>query len=192
MSVWQVAVWLLPAIGIPALITAAVLYPAIVLPILRSIANLFGWVLSYRAGCALIAAVAVGFAVDYWRHQHDDAVFAKRTAEFEQAQVERDDRIAKSTETLVRKQIADDWMAQQGGEKDVQDFESRLPANDAFRVGADADKLRQIAGEAVSGPSKSLPRSAGKGKDAAHSVGKRLSKLGRGGVSGAANRQPSH
>lgn len=106
-GIWQIALWCLGTLGIAGTIAAIVLYPAIVSLVFRVIVKLFGFVLGYRIGCAIVAGLSVGFAVDYWRHSTDDAEFAQRTALFEHAQKERDARIATETRDEVWKQIAD-------------------------------------------------------------------------------------
>lgn len=150
MSLWKVGIWMVSTLGVAGTIALFAVYPAIMGSIWRGIINLFGLVLSYRIGCAIVAAVIVGFAVDYARHSHDDKVFAERVAAFEEAQRQRDKTIEADTKLWVTKQIADDFMAEQDGKQDVDSFTKDLPVSNVFRVGDAAPKLRALAGLPVS------------------------------------------
>lgn len=198
MSLWQIAVWVGPTICVAAFITLLVLYPAIMVPIVKAIAGFFTMVLSYRVGCALLAAIAAGFAVDYWRHSHDDAVFAARTAMFEKAQVARDKRIADETREAVWKDIANETAKNAEAEKEQKEFHDALaplPAGDVTcRVGDNVERLRKLAGQTGRRPasSKRVPKTTGEGFAAG--LRRKLGLPGAvgGGSVGAKQSQPAH
>lgn len=151
-EVWKILTWLIPIIGIPGLIALVLIYPGIMAAISRAIMQLLSWVLSSRLGCAILAAVAMGFAVDYWRHSTDDAEFAQRTALFEHAQKQRDERIRVETRDEVWTEIANQTAANNATDTEVKEFHNALPpiphTGNPFRVGVAAPKLRSIAGQA--------------------------------------------
>lgn len=151
MSFWKILFWLLPTIGIAGIITLFLLFPMIARAVGAAIINFFSLVFSYRLGCAIIAAIAVGFAVDYWRHSRDDAAEAKRTALFEHAQKVRDARIAEDTRQAVWIEIANETAANTATNTEVKEFTHDLrplPAADTTcRVGPAAPKLHIIAGQ---------------------------------------------
>lgn len=157
-EVWKILTWLIPIIGIPGIIALVLVYPAIMGGVGRAIMQFFGWVLSSRLGCALLAAVAMGFAVDYWRHSKDDAEFAQRTALFEHAQKERDARIATETRDEVWKQIADATAENAIIDTKEESFTNAAPPtpappSDPFRIDPVSRKqLCDIAGQAGCGP----------------------------------------
>jgi uncharacterized membrane protein YraQ (UPF0718 family) len=151
MSIWKVLFWLVPTLGLAGTITLFVLYPLIARAIGSAILNFFAWVFSYRLGCAIIAAVAVGFAVDYWRHDRDDKAYAERTAMFEHAQKVRDAKIAEETRQAVWIEIANETAANTATDNEVKEFTNELrplPAADTTcRVGPAAERLHVISGQ---------------------------------------------
>lgn len=152
-GLWEILVWLIPIIGIPGLIFLIMTYPGIMAMIGRAIAKFFEWLLSSRIGCALLAAVVVGFAVDYWRHSKDDAEFAQRTALFEHAQTERDQRIKTETRDEVWQEIANATAENTVIDNATEKFTNEpppppAPASDPYRIDpVSRAELCDIAGE---------------------------------------------
>ena len=157
-EVWKILTWLIPIIGIPGLIALVLIYPSIMAGIGRAIMQLLGWVLSSRLGCAILAAMAIGLAVDYWRHSKDDAEFAQRTALYEHAQKEREDRIATEVREDVWKEIADATAENTVIDTNTEKFTNEpppipAPASDPYRIDpVSRTKLCDIAGKIDCGP----------------------------------------
>lgn len=157
-EVWKILTWVIPIIGIPGLIALVIVYPSIMAAIGRAIMQLLGWVLSSRLGCAILAAVAMGVAVDYWRHSKDDAEFAQRTALFEHAQAERDERIKTETRDQVWQEIADATAENTVIDNNTEKFTNApppvpAPASDPYLIDpVSRAKLCDIAGKAGCGP----------------------------------------
>lgn len=152
-GLWEIAVWCLGTLGVAGIIVLLVIAPSSFGIALRVIIKLLSLVLSYRLGCAVVAAVVVGLAVDYWRHSTDDAEFAQRTALFEHAQTERDERIKTETRDDVWKEIADATAANAVLDNDVKEFTDApppviAPASDPYRIDpVSRAKLCDIAGK---------------------------------------------
>lgn len=190
-EIWKIVIWFFVTFGVVGLIALAVLFPAVMGTIGRGFMSLLGFVLNYRLGCALVAAVIAGFAVDYWRHSYDDTAFADRTAQFEQAQKDRDTKIAADTEVAVRKQIAEQAATEQDTHHEVDTFEKPLPTSDVFRVGTAAAELRGIAGLPVSKRTKGLPKATRLRSAAGNLRGFGLPKAVSGSPGGAQVGQPA-
>lgn len=143
--------WLLGTVGIAGTIALFVAVPAAMPAIVNALAKFFGLVLSYRIGCAALALVAGLLIADYWRAGKDAAEWKRRVAAFEQAQKDRDTRIATEVEAEVRKELATAATNNVAIDQDVREFHEALPAppttGNPFRVGDDACKLRRIAGQ---------------------------------------------
>jgi len=154
-QLWEVAVWIGGTVGVVGFIAAWILFPAVFGVVLKGIMAMFGFVLSYRIGCALVAAIVMGFAVDYWRHDRDNTAFAAKTAAFEQAQAARDKRIAAETREQVRLEIAAEPAKVAVEEKEAKEFTdvvAPLPAGDVIdRVGNDYGRLCELSGKAGCG-----------------------------------------
>lgn len=167
-ELWKWAIWIVSTLGITGTIVAFAFYPSIVTFILKGIFSFFSFVLSYRLGCALVAALIAAAATDYARHSYDDKRFAAETAAFEQAQKDRDERITKEIRETVMKEVADSAADSAKIDQDVKEFHDALPpvphvetaADNPYLVGADACKLRHIAGlaECESGSSEGVPK----------------------------------
>lgn len=193
-ELWKVGIWIVATVGVAGTITLFVLYPMIMGGIFRGIAKLLGFVLNYRIGCALVAAIVVGFAVDYARHSHDDAIYAARVEAFNQAQDARDAKIRTDTRELVTQEIAEAAISNTATDKDVKGFHDERPAvvpeagkpetGNPYRVGADACRLRRIAGQAGCGPvgAKGVPKAHPAAKPASHWGGFRLPGFGSAGA----------
>jgi hypothetical protein len=198
MSLWQIGVWFVGTLGVAIPIVLLILYPAIMAPIIKGIIGFFKKILSYRLGCAILAALAAGFAVDYWRHSHDDAVYAEQTEQFKAAQVARDKRIAQETEDRVVKRIADEAALKAADDKEQKEFHdvaAPLPTGDVVdRVGDDCERLRKLAGQAgcESASHKGVPKAPRKGKPAAVRPDHSLSDFSRRFFGGPQAGQPSH
>lgn len=152
MSLWEIVIWLIGTLGVAITITLFVLYPAIVSTIFKIAVKVFSLVLSYRIGCAIVAAIVIGLMVDYWRHDRDDRAFAARTAAFELAQKTRDATIEANTRTAVLSELAAQKTADIETDKEVGDFTHDHPpitaTDDPFRISnADIVRLCRIAGQ---------------------------------------------
>jgi hypothetical protein len=156
MEWWKLAYWLIGTLGFAGTIALIVFAPGVAKIALDAVVRFFGFVLSYRIGCALVAAVLVFVATDYWRHSLDDADFAARVAAFEAAQDARDKRIAQETRDAVWHEIANATAENVTIDQEVKEFHDALPpvpfTGNPFRVGADAPRLCKIAGQAQCGP----------------------------------------
>ena len=75
-KVWKLVVWLVTTVGVAGTLALLVLFPGVMSLIFKGVMSALGLVLSYRVGCALLAALVTAGAVDYWRHSRDDAAFA--------------------------------------------------------------------------------------------------------------------
>ena len=173
-ELWKWGIWTVATLGVVGTIALFAVYPIIMQTVFKVIFSVLGWLLKTRIGCAVLAAIIAGLAVDYVRHSIDDRNFAARTAAFEAAQVERDARIQRETRDIVTKEIIDQAAANTTTDTDVKEFHDALPpipnidaeATHLFRVGAAACRLRHIAGETECGspgpqgmPKIRLPRS---------------------------------
>jgi hypothetical protein len=153
----EIVWWVLGTFGLAGLVAFWFLAPTAAQLTLQAVVRVFKLLLSYRIGCALLAAIAAGLIVDHKRHAYDDQQFAARTAAFEDAQHQRDGRIAQETRDKVLADIANATSENAVIEKDVKEFSDALPApaptGNPFLVGADADRLCRIAGKTQCGPS---------------------------------------
>lgn len=160
--------WIVGTFGIGGLIATWFFFPTISQLVLQRVVKLFSFVLSYRIGCALLAAIAAGLIVDQWRHSYDDTQFAARTAAFEQAQRDRDSRIAQQTRQKVSTWADDAAATSMTIDNDVKGFNDAPPpapppvatGNPLFISDADADRLCKLAGQTVCGSvgSKGVPK----------------------------------
>lgn len=176
MSLWKLIYWIVGTLGVAGTIALFVFFPAVMGTIWKAIIRLFTLVLSYRIGCAIVAAIVVAFAVDYWRHSRDDAAYAAKTAAFEQAQRDRDKRIAQETKDEVWTDIANQTAVNKVTDQEVKEFEDAIPPSpptgNPFRIGADAGRLCRIAGGTVCGPRRS-PQAMPKARAARSNSGDR-------------------
>lgn len=160
-SWWKLIYWAISLFGIGGTIALLAIYPIAFKAVATVVIRCFSFVLSYRIGCALLAAIMAGLVADYWRHSADDADFAERTAAYNQEQVERDARIAKETRDLVWREIADATAQNTVIDNEVKEFHDALPSvpstGNIFRIGTDACRLRHIAGQTECGPDGSKP-----------------------------------
>lgn len=155
-SWWKIAYWAVGTFGVAGTIAIAVFAPQVFAIALKAVVRFFTIVLSYRLGCALVAAALAAFIADYHRHSIEDAKHADEVAAFEKKQDERDKRIAQETRDLVWIEIANATAENTVTDKEVKDFTDALPPSpangNAFRIGADACRLRQIFGQPECGP----------------------------------------
>jgi uncharacterized membrane protein YraQ (UPF0718 family) len=158
MEFWKIGVWLVATLGVAGTIALFVFAPGIASAVMRGVVRCFALVLSYRAGCALVAAILAALAADYWRHSRDDAAFAAQTAAFEKAQDDRDKRITQEVREDVWKEIANATAENARTDETVKGFTDALPQNptaagNPFLIGdVAADRLCKIAGQAQCGP----------------------------------------
>lgn len=144
--------WVFGALGVGGLIALWFLAPAVASTVLRAVAGFFKWVLSYRIGCALVAAVIAALVADHLRHRYDDEQFAQRTAAFEAAQKARDARIAAETRDRVYKELEAEAAHNRAVDNEVKVFTDApptpVPAGNPLRISdGDADRLCRIAGQ---------------------------------------------
>lgn len=160
-SAWKIGWWAVATFGAVGTIALFVLgsmyFPGLLRKIVDGVVNILALVLSYRVGCALVAAISAGLIVDYWRHSKDDAEFAQRTALFEHAQKQRDERIKTETRDEVWQEIANATAENVVIDKDVKEFTDEKPqplptVGDPYDI-APADRLRlcRIAGKTECG-----------------------------------------
>lgn len=177
-SWWKLIWWAVGVFGIGGLIAICAIYPVV----LAVVARFFRLVLSTRIGCAVVAAIVAALIADYVRHSIDDDRYAAEIAAFEKKQDERDKRIAVETRELVWKEIADATAQNAVTDKDVKDFTDALPpippTGNVFRVGADACRLRKLAGQADCGPdgAQGVPKADTKPASVRDRIRKRLSR----------------
>lgn len=186
-SWWKVGIWLITTLGIAGTLALlaflAVAYPLVLKGILSAVARFFSWVFSYRIGCAIVAAVAAAFIADYHRHSIDDAEFAQRTALFEHAQKQRDERIKTETREEVWTDIANATAANVVLDKDVKEFTDAPPpplptTGDPYNI-APADRVRlcRIAGKTECEP-RGTRRMQAPRRPAPHPADRKLSTSG--------------
>lgn len=156
---------------------------------------MFKFFITTRLGNIILAAAIAFFVADVNRSLRDRHEFAAQTAAFEQAQKDRDTRIAQQTREEVWKEIANQTAANAATDNDVKEFHNALPpvpfANgvNPFRVGDAACRLRKVAGQTGCGPKRAqgVPqaRSEGGGAGTADRPRFRLPRLITRGVGGA-------
>jgi hypothetical protein len=150
-SWWKLIWWAVGMFGIGGLIAICAIYPVV----LAVVARFFRLVLSTRIGCAVVAAIVAALIADYARHSIEDDRHAAEIAAFEKKQGERDERIRVETREVVWKEIANATAENAITDKDVKDFTDALPptppTGNVYRVGTDACRLRQLAGQAQCG-----------------------------------------
>lgn len=145
--------WLWWALGTFGLIGTGLmiwLAPTILIAFLKTAAT---FCFTTRIGAALLAASIAFFVADVNRSKRDEADFAVRTAQFEQAQADRDAKIKADTRTEVKNEIAAQAIKDLATDTQLKEFHYALPAvpataacSDIVRVGNNADRLRIIAG----------------------------------------------
>jgi hypothetical protein len=182
-SSWKLLWWGFGTLGIAGTIALAVAFPAIAKIVLDRVVRLFAFVLSYRVGCALVAAILAALIADYVRHSIDDSKHATELATFKLAQVARDKRIATETRAAVWEEIANATAENAVTDKDVKEFTDALPkppdTGNLFRVGADACRLRALYGQSGCGPvrAKGMPKADAKDEGVGNRRGHGLSSL---------------
>lgn len=149
--------WIFATFGVAGLVAFWFLAPTAAQLTAQAVIKLFRFVLSYRVGCALLAALVAGLIADHHRHAYDDDQFAKRTALFEEAQRRRDATIEQNTREKVWTEIGDATVRNNSIDSKVKDFRDALPppaaTGNPFLVGNDADRLCKLAGKTQCGPS---------------------------------------
>lgn len=130
------------SVGVIGWIAAAIWAPPIAAAIWKVVSSLY----KTRIGFGAVVGVTVYVVASWYQHQIDEKEYAKRVAEFRAAQVARDETIKKDTEAFVRKQIADEFIAQQESDDALARFQKTLDPAAACRVGADAPRLRALWG----------------------------------------------
>jgi hypothetical protein len=147
-ELWKWVWWGVATLGVGGTIALIASFPAVSGAVVR----FFTIVLSYRIGCAVVAAALAWIVADYVRHSIEDKKHAAQVAEFIEKQKQRDARIAQETRDIVAaEQLAAD-AENSVTDKDVKDFTDALPqSGNVFRVGADAARLRRLAGQSERG-----------------------------------------
>lgn len=158
--------WIFATFGIIGIIAIWFLAPTVATMILKGIVAFFNLVFGYRLGCAIVAAVAAFLIADYHRARIDEADWKQQQAVFEQAQAVRDKQIDADARAEVRKEITDEKAATADTTNEVKVYEDALPVLPptvtVCNVGADADRLRNIAGQPQSKRKFRLPKLTGK------------------------------
>lgn len=142
---YQWMYWVMGGLGLSGAVALAIFAPVVALALWKIVYSFIRLLLGTRIGCALLVGCFAWVASDLNRHKIDDAAFAEKTAQTIAAQKARDATIAASTRTLVLKETADVRAFEQAGKTAVDAFTRGLSAG-ACPVGADADRLRAIAG----------------------------------------------
>jgi hypothetical protein len=155
-EMWKLAYWLIGTLGVAGIIALVVFAPAVATVALNAVVRFLSLVLSTRVGCAVVAGALAWFIADYVRHSIEDTKHAAEVAAFEKAQVDRDKRIAQETREDVLKEVAAASAENVTVDKEVKDFADALPkppadAGNPFLIGADACRLRHLAGQAECG-----------------------------------------
>lgn len=162
MSMFTAISWGWWAVGTFGLVGTGLLLwfaPAVLVKVVTSLLSFF---LTNRWGNMIAVGLIVFFVADVNRSMRDAEEFKEKTADFEQAQDDRDKRIAMETRASVTKEFEDQKAADAATDTKVKDFTDALPPvpfadSSPFRVGDDACKLRALAGQAGCGP-KIIPR----------------------------------
>lgn len=141
---WAWGLGIAGGLGVVGLIALAIFAPPMALAVWQVVAKFFKDVFATRLGFGIIVGVAVFFGTSFYQAGVDQKRFDQKTAEFRAAQKARDAEIAKDTETFVRKQIAEEKIAEQESQHELDDFKQALPPSNVFRVGDDADSLRAL------------------------------------------------
>lgn len=183
--------WIVGGVGITGVVLIFLFAPALAGALLRGFVAVLTELLGTRLGCAIIAAVIVGLGINYMRASIDEQQFAARTAQFEAKQKARDEQIAADTRAQVEKEQADLAASEKTIDTSVKDFTDAqpiiagptsvpLPVANPLRVGADACRLRVIAGLAACGPESGSGVSGARKKAATaiHHARQRLSNPG--------------
>lgn len=142
--------WMLGTFGLIGTGLMIWLAPTVLLGVLKWA---FTFCFTTRIGAALLAASIAFFIADVNRSRRDEAEYAVRTAEFEQAQQDRDKQIENDTRDQVWIEIANETAANTQTDTEVKEFHDVLPTiattdacNAVIRVGANAGRLRVLAG----------------------------------------------
>lgn len=150
--------WLVGAVGIGgalALIAALFLLgPVVVLEFMRGVAKalfaFFAWVISYRIGCAILAALIAAGAADLYRRHVDagacDARIEQLKADAEEARKTRDAQIKADIEKQYQPRIAELQQQYDDYKKWADDYAKTHPDQKgvvACPLGTDALRLRQ-------------------------------------------------
>lgn len=148
--------WAIGTVGLLGTILMLWLAPTVLLGLVKM---LITFCFTTRIGAALLAASIAFFIADVNRSRRDEAEYAYRTAQFEQAQNDRDAKIAADTRAEVLTEIASQTAANTQTDTEVKEFHDALPTiattdacNDVVRVGANAGRLRTLAGAPLSRP----------------------------------------
>ncbi len=140
----------LGSLGIIGAIVLAIFFPPMLLVVWKIVSNAFLWFFRTRIGFGIVVGVAVWYGTSWYQHRIDVQACEAEKAAFKVAQKKRDSDIAKDTEQFVRKQIADEYMAQQESDNALAQFKTETHAANPDRkcpVGADAPRLRQLWGQ---------------------------------------------
>lgn len=167
--------WLVGAVGIGGTIALWFLAPVVAQPVLGGILR---FLFQTRLGFGLMFAVGSFAFADTHRARLDQAEWNKKVAAFEQAQKDRDARIAEDTRAEVVAELAKEKLADAATQKAQEDFNANLkplpPGDNPCRVGDDADKLRVISGKPGGEANGPVPAAGRDSSAAKHHSRKRL------------------
>lgn len=139
------AVSALGGIGIVGIIALAIFAPPMALAVWKIVSEGFMWFFRTRIGFGIVVGLAVWYGTSWYQHHVDVRAFEEEKAAFRAAQKQRDADIQKDAEAFVRKQIADEYMAQMESDNEVSQFKESLDPAGVCRIGDDAPWLRDIA-----------------------------------------------
>ena len=138
------AVSALSGVGIIGWIVLAIFAPPMALAVWKALSSGFMWFFRTRIGFGVVVGFAVWYGTSWYQHKIDTEACEAEKVAFKAAQKQLSSDIAKDAEAFVRKQIADEFMAQQESNDEVADFTKALNPADVCRIGPDAPKLRRL------------------------------------------------
>ncbi len=164
--------WMLGTFGLVGTVLLLWLAPAMLAQIVRVSLTFF---ITNRAGNIIAAAVIAFFIADTNRSIRDEHEYAAKTAQFQQDQKDRDNRIAQETRDDVWKDIAEATSNNSQIDNQVEDIHDALPpipdgTANPFLVGTSSCKLRALAGQPGCGPegTSGVPKAGTPAKPAAN------------------------
>lgn len=151
----------LASLGVVGLTALAIFAPPMLAVVWKVASECFLWFFRTRIGFGVVVGIATFYGASWYQHSIDQEAYEREKAAFVAAQKQRDEDIKKDTDAFVRKQIADEFIAQQESNDEVADFKKGLNPALVCRVGSDADRLSAI-GRGVKGGDKQGVRKAPK------------------------------
>lgn len=138
------AVSALGGLGVIGFIVLAVFFPPLLLTVWKVTSSGFMWFFRTRIGFGIVVGLAVWYGTSWYQHKIDTEACEAEKVAFKAAQKQLASDIKKDAEAFVRKEIADEFMAQQESDDAVAAFKKALDPADVCHIGADAPKLRAL------------------------------------------------